>query len=101
MNEDKGDCICNECNGSGVTLIREIKLYEICKKCNGDTKFTWLEKALGKNNKYYDSLLSENMYKLITETKEYAFRAGYQIDFSIHPRVDPYQYYNYKDIIGK
>jgi DnaJ-class molecular chaperone len=89
MHEDNGECVCDECHGRGVIVIDKIELYQTCKKCNGDKKFTWLEKALGKCTNYHDQNLVYNIQRMIQKLQEYGYREGYSITFDVKPMEPP------------
>jgi len=89
MHENNGECVCDECNGTGVIVIDTIRLYRTCKKCNGDKKFTWLEKVFGKNKKYHNHDMVNNIQLMIRKLQEYCYKEGYQITFEIKTTESP------------
>jgi RecJ-like exonuclease len=88
VNEDNGECVCDECHGDGVIVIDKIELYQTCKKCNGERKFTWVEKVFGKDERYVNRDMINSIHLTMRKLQHYCYQEGYQITFDIKP-VEP------------
>jgi hypothetical protein len=54
-----GETICSQCEGSGKEKTWESGGYVItpeCPKCLGVGKFDWIERIMGKPNRFYSSM---------------------------------------------
>jgi len=79
---------CPHCQGQGKVLIDEIKLFEICEKCNGDGGFTWLEIVLGKERYAVSRAYQQqrdNLERLRYYLDSYARILGFQAKIEFIP----------------